>query len=119
MEKVANNLRELGYKVIVPQPSHIREGHKPELLKSKYSQKILKKWEGEGAFAHLANIAKSDLVYIFNKNSYLGPAVTVEIGYALALKKTIYAYAKVSDITVTNFIVKILPPKKLLTFLRV
>ncbi|OGG14989.1 hypothetical protein A2773_03735 [Candidatus Gottesmanbacteria bacterium RIFCSPHIGHO2_01_FULL_39_10] len=114
MEKAATPLRKLGLTVIVPQPSHIRHGHKPQELKSKYDQKTLTKWEGEGAFSHLQNIRKADIVYIFNKGSYLGPAVTVEIGYSLALDKPIYARAPIKDITVTNFIKKVLSPKKLI-----
>lgn len=117
MEKVADSFREHDLKVIVPQPSHIRHGHAPELLKQKYDVATLTKWEGEGAFSHLENIRKCDIVYIFNKNSYLGPAVTVEIGFALALKKQIFSYARVDDITVTNFIDKVLPPPEFLTFL--
>lgn len=118
MEETASFLRKSGFKVIVPQPSHIRYGHKPEELKSgKYDKETLRKWEGEGAFEHLGNIRKSDVVYIFNKGSYLGPAVTVEIGYALALKKPIFSQAKVKDITVSNFITKILSPKMLEEYL--
>lgn len=118
MEKAAKFLRSKGASVIVPQPSHIRHGHKPEELKGKYDLKTLTKWEGEGAFSHLENIRKSDAVYIFNKGSYVGPAVTVEIGYALALKKPIFAHAKIKDITVTNFIKKIVAPTRLLTAFR-
>ena len=114
MEKAAKMLRKSGIKVIVPQPSHIRHGHKPSELKTKYDKKTLSKWEGEGAFEHLVNIVQSDIVYIFNQNSYVGPAVTVEIGYALALKKPIYALSPVKDITVSNFINKVLKPSDLL-----
>lgn len=118
MEKAAGILRKKGYKVIVPQPSHIRHGHKPEELKGKYDKETLTKWEGEGAYSHLANIRKSDAVYIFNKGSYLGPAVTVEIGYALALGKLIFSKAPVEDITVTNFIKAVVSPAKLLKSLK-
>src|SRR3989338_1737376 len=118
MEKAAVLLRNAGFKVIVPQPSHIRKGHKPEELKKKYDHKTLAKWEGEVAFSHLNNIKKSDYVYIFNKSAYLGPAVTVEIGYSLALGKKIYSYAKITDITVTNFIDKVLTPPNLLKYLQ-
>lgn len=118
MENAAKILRRAGFTVIVPQPSHIRHGHKPEELKGKYDKKTLAKWEGEGAFSHLANIKKSDAVYIFNKGSYLGPAVTVEIGYALALGKPIFSRAPVEDITVTNFVKAVVTPKKLLKLLR-
>ena len=113
MEKAAKQLRKAGFTVIVPQPSHIRHGHKPEELKNKYDKEILIKWEGEGAFSHLANIRKSDAVYIFNQGFYLGPAVTVEIGFALALGKPIFAKARIEDITVTNFIKAVVPPNKL------
>ncbi len=114
MEKTAVILRKQGFQVIVPQPSHIRHAHLPASLKEgKFDKKTLTKWEGEGAFQHLENIRKSDAIYIFNKGSYLGPAVTVEIGYALALGKPIYARAKVEDITVTNFIKAVATPLKL------
>lgn len=113
MEKAASYLRKSGFKVIVPQPSHIRHGHRPEELKNKYDKKTLTQWEGEGAFGHLRNIKISDAVYIFNKGSYLGPAVTVEIGYALALGKPIFSKAPIKDITVTNFIKAVVSPGKL------
>jgi len=119
MENDAAYLREKGIIVIVPQPSHIRHGHKPEeLKKGKYDRATLTKWEGEGAYHHLENIRKSDAVYIFNKGSYLGPAVTVEIGFALALRKPIFARSKVKDITVTNFITKVVSPGNLLKLLK-
>lgn len=119
MEAAATILREKGFTVIVPQPSHIRHGHKPEELKSKkYDKETLTRWEGEGAFTHLSNIRKSDVVYIFNKGSYLGPAVTVEIGFSLALNKPLYAKAAIKDITVTNFIKAVVSPDKLHRLLR-
>lgn len=118
MEKTASPLRKFGLQIIVPQPSHIRHGHKPEELKGKYDKKTLTRAEGEGAFSHLENIRKSDAVYIFNKGSYLGPAVTVEIGYALALGIPIFAKAPIRDITVTNFIKSVISPNKLLKKLK-
>jgi nucleoside 2-deoxyribosyltransferase len=119
MEEAAAYLRKVGLEVVVPKPSHIRHGHKPEELKScKYDKETLKKWEKEGAFFHLSNIRRSDAVYIFNQGSYLGPAVTVEIGFALALGKPIFAKAPVEDITVTNFIKAVVPPHRLPKLLR-
>lgn len=119
MEKEARLLRKQGFNVIVPQPSHIRHGHNPQVLKEgKYDKATLTRWESEGAYQHLANIRKSDAVYIFNKGSYLGPAVTVEIGYSLALGKPIFARAKVEDITLTNFIKEVVSPNRLPKLLR-
>ncbi len=118
MMRAADFLKSKGYKTIIPLPSHVRFHDKPSVLKDKkYDETTIKKWEGEGAFLHLSNIKKSDIVYIYNKGSYLGPAVTVEIGYALALGKPIYARAEVKDITVTNFIDNIYSPEQLVKYL--
>ena len=118
MQSIASKLRKKGFIIIVPQPSHIRYGHKPEKLINKYDKKTLTKWEGEGAYEHLENIRKSDIVYIFNKGSYLGPAVTVEIGFALALKKTIISKSTIKDITVTNFVSAVVPESKIMDYLK-
>lgn len=119
MEEAAAYLRKMGLEIVVPKPSHIRHGHKPEELKEgKYDKETLKRWEKEGAFSHLENIRRSDAIYIFNKGSYLGPAVTVEIGFALALGKPIFATSPVEDITVTNFIKDVVPPHRLLKLLK-
>lgn len=119
MEEAALPLRDAGFTVIVPFPSHIRHGHKPELLKNKkYDKPTLTKWEGEGAFIHLENIRKADVVYFFNKGAYLGPAVTVEIGFSLALGKHMISKTKIRDITVTNFIKAVVPVNKLLNYIK-
>ena len=119
MEVVASPLRKAGFEVIVPFPSHIRHGHKPELLKNKkYDKTTLTRWEGEGALLHLENIRKADIVYFFNKGAYLGPAVTVEIGFSLALGKHMISKTKIKDITVTNFIKAVVPSSKLLKYIK-
>lgn len=119
MEKEAKKLRKKGLRVIVPKPSHIRHGHKPEELKrEKYDKATLSRWEGEGAIKHLNNVKKADVVYIFNKGSYIGPAVTVEIGFALAHNKPIYAQTEINDITVSNFIKAVVSPQNLVQYVR-
>ncbi len=119
MKETASFLKKEGFQAIVPQPSHIRHIHKPEQLKKKkYDKQTLTRAEGEGAFSHLENIRASDVIYIFNQGSYLGPAVTVEIGFALALGKPIFAKAKIKDITITNFIKAVVSPKRLAKLLK-
>lgn len=114
MVAAANILKEQGFSILAPEPSHIRHGHAPHKLKEeKYDRKTLEKWEAEGALAHLANIRKSDMLYLYNPDSYLGPAVAVEIGYALAFNKPIYAYQPVKDITLTNFVTAVVEPDEL------
>lgn len=40
---------------------------------------------------HFYKIRKADAVLIFNKGGYIGTSVTLELGYAVALGKSIYA----------------------------
>jgi nucleoside 2-deoxyribosyltransferase len=40
---------------------------------------------------HFNKIKKGDVTFIFNKDGYSGNSVTLELGYATALGKTIYA----------------------------
>jgi hypothetical protein len=41
---------------------------------------------------HFYKIRKADIVYIYNKGGYIGNSTTLEIGYAVACDKPIYAY---------------------------
>jgi len=41
---------------------------------------------------HLHKIRLADVVFVYNKEGYIGNSVTLEIGYALALNKPIYAF---------------------------
>ena len=43
---------------------------------------------------HFQKIRKADVVYVFNKDRYSGPSVTLEIGFSHALNKPIYALEK-------------------------
>ncbi len=48
---------------------------------------------------HFHKICKADVVFIYNKNGYSGNSVTLEIGYATALGKPLYAFsAKDSEV---------------------
>ncbi len=40
---------------------------------------------------HFYKMRMADVVFIFNKGGYVGNSVTMEIGYAVALNKPIYA----------------------------
>ncbi len=42
---------------------------------------------------HFSKIRKGDVIFIYNKNGYIGNSVTLELGYATALGKIIYAYS--------------------------
>ncbi|MES2226090.1 MAG: hypothetical protein V4480_04775 [Patescibacteria group bacterium] len=42
-------------------------------------------------YDHFQKIRKADATFIFNKDGYSGNSVTLEIGYAVALGKPVYA----------------------------
>ncbi len=43
---------------------------------------------------HFYKIKMADIVFMFNKNGYLGNSSTLELGYAMALGKPIYALSE-------------------------
>ncbi len=47
---------------------------------------------------HFYKIQMADVVLVFNKNKYAGVSTTLEIGYAVALGKPIYAIAEDDEI---------------------
>ncbi|MDO8594794.1 MAG: nucleoside 2-deoxyribosyltransferase [bacterium] len=42
---------------------------------------------------HFYKIKMADVVFVYNKGGYSGPSTTLEIGFAVALGKPIYAFA--------------------------
>lgn len=42
---------------------------------------------------HLSSIRKTEVVYIYNKGGYMGTSGTLELGFAEALGKQIYAFS--------------------------
>ena len=43
---------------------------------------------------HFSKIRKADVIYIYNKDGYAGVSTTMEIGYAVALDKPVYAQSE-------------------------
>jgi hypothetical protein len=41
---------------------------------------------------HFYKIRMADVVYVFNKDGYIGVSVNIEVGYSAALNKPIYVY---------------------------
>jgi nucleoside 2-deoxyribosyltransferase len=46
---------------------------------------------------HLARIDRAECLFIFNKDSYVGNSVAMEIGYAYARRKPVYVLAPLDD----------------------
>lgn len=58
---------------------------------AKLSQKQQRSYKLKYIRDHNARIDKSNVLFVFNVGGYVGNSVTLEIGYALAKNKEIYA----------------------------
>jgi nucleoside 2-deoxyribosyltransferase len=88
-EKFAEKLKKLGVNVRIP---HFYYLSLRWLGKSQKSSRDEKRFITTGlTLDHFQKIRKSDVIFIYNKDGYVGNGVTLEIGYATALDKPIYA----------------------------
>jgi len=65
-------------------------------------------------------IRKADVVFIYNKGGYMGNSTTLELGFAIALSKPIYALEKDADEPCRNILIDkvIKTPKHLINQLK-
>ncbi len=71
-----------------------------------------------GILGCLRKIDDSDVVYIVNPDGYVGKSVSVDIGYAYAKSKRIYAMCPIDDQPVANLIDGVMAPDELIDLLR-
>lgn len=86
MREFAKSLRELGCEVFEPHLTNFGWANIPTDYKDFIALGL--------THDHFFKIRMADVVYVYNKEGYAGNSVTLEIGYAAALNKPIYAYAK-------------------------
>lgn len=111
----ANKLRKLGVVVLVP---HYHTYHYGGVDKIEDHNK---RFVALGlTLDHFSKIKKGDVTFIFNKSGYSGNSVTMEIGYATALGKIIYALSDKDPETCRDilFSAYIDTPEKLVKHLR-
>ena len=110
-----SELRTLG--VVVFEPSINEPVPENSFIQSEFITKIIFKGF---TLEHFDWIRKADVCYIYNKNDYVGISVTLEMGYANALGKPIYAFsAKTGDPCRDSLIDKtVTEPNELLNLLK-
>ena len=74
--------------------------------------------DSNGILACLRRIDDSDVVYIVNPDGYIGRSVSVDIGYAYAKNKRVYAMCPINDPPVGNLISGVMTPDELIDLLR-
>lgn len=92
IEKFALNLKAKGFNVIYPK-SELSENEWDKL-----SNEILRKIYKGLTLEYFDYIERADVVFIYNKEGYSGNSVTLEIGYAYAMKKKMYAFQEDDEI---------------------
>lgn len=86
-EKFADGLRKLGVNVLIP---HFYTKHFGGIGNMKEEHN--KKFVAMGlTHDHFNKIKKGDVTFIYNKEGYSGVSTSLELGYATALGKLVYA----------------------------
>ncbi|MDD2785586.1 MAG: hypothetical protein PHS79_01680 [Patescibacteria group bacterium] len=87
MRELAKKLKDLGVVVFEPHLYRSSGGVWEEI------KDFDKKFVALGlTHDHFYKIRMADVVYVFNKDGYAGNSLTLEIGYAVAMNKAIYAF---------------------------
>jgi hypothetical protein len=68
--------------------------------------------------AHLERIDRAGCIFVFDPGGYVGRSVVMEIGYARARAKPIYALAPIDDAFVMPLVTAVLTPEALMELLR-
>jgi len=67
---------------------------------------------------HHHKIQQSDAIYIYNPDGFIGRGTNLEMGFALALNKKIFALEKINDLRVDCFINKFLSLEELISLVK-
>jgi hypothetical protein len=89
-----------------------------KLRKANIEYGVSKKTDYRGIIGCLDKIDDADVVYVVNPGGYVGRSVCVDIGYAYARNKPIYAMHLMEDPPVTNLILGVLSFEELISFLK-
>jgi len=88
------------------------------LREENLTYQISKEIDSRGILGCLKKIDDADVVYVVNPRGYIGKSVSVDVGYAYARNKSIYAMHPVDDPPVMDFISGVLSPKALINLLK-
>ena len=88
------------------------------LKKEKVECLASKNTDVRGISGCLEKIDNADVVYIVNPEGYIGKSVSIDIGYAYAKNKSIYAMHSIDDPPVMGMIKGILSFEELISFLK-
>ena len=74
--------------------------------------------EKEALLRAFKEIDKSDVLFVFSEDGYIGKTVAMEIGYAYSKGKEIISSSKIDDFSAQGLVSKVMGTKKLLDFVK-
>jgi len=120
MLDIQTGLTSEGIRCFTPQPSKHRDPNNPsKFLPSNRDQpkETLMKDAHESTIQCFRKIDECDIIYVVNKEGYVGKSTLLDIGYAYAKKKPIYALKPVDDLAVQSLL-KVVSPSRLANIAR-
>lgn len=117
MLNVQKKLASAGVPCSIPQPSKYRDPEEPSrFLPSSHEQprESVLKDAYESTVRCFRKIDQCDISYVVNKGGYAGKSTLLDMGYAHAKKKPIYALEAADDLAVLSLIKEVASPDKLI-----
>jgi len=105
MNKIEEILVKNGVKCLKPVPFPYKDPRKSRTREE----------EETGTKEHIENVKQADIIYVVDKDGYVGCSTSVEIGVAYGLGKKIYAMERIKDTAVEILVHEILSPKELIS----
>lgn len=93
IENFAKELESAGFRVIYPKLEFRTDDW------DNLSEPVLRKLYKGLTIEYFDLIERADLLFIYNKDGYCGNSVTMELAYAYAMKKPIYALVKDEEVS--------------------
>ena len=119
MLEVKEILESSGLKCFAPVPSKWRDPNDPsKFLANLPPEEELIKDAYQAVLTCFKKIDDCDLIYIINKGGYVGKNTLIDIGYAFARNKPIYALEPIDDLAVMSLVKAVISPIQLVELLK-
>jgi len=117
MLNIGRMLESAGVDCWIPQPSKYRDPDEPSKflpLSQTDPREVVLKDAFECTVRCFRKIDESDIVYVLDKGGYMGKSTLLDMGYAYAKNKAIYALEPIDDLAVMSLIKAVIPPARLI-----
>jgi len=116
MLNIQKLLKSAGVNCWVPQPSKYRDPNEPSRFLSSSQtdpKEAVMRDAYECTLRCFQKIDECDIVYLVNKSGYVGKSGLLDLGYAHAKNKALYALEPVDDLAVMSLITSVVSPEQL------